>query len=206
MLLNQDPHQLDLWQWMCGMPKRVRAFCAFGKYHNIEVEDDVTAYVEYENGATGLFVTTTGEAPGTNRFEISANRGKLVIEDGKLTFWRLRVPERQFNAEYKSGFGEPECWKCEIPVRGKATEHRGITENWVQAILKGTPLLAPGIEGINGLQISNAMHLSAWTDNWVNIPVDEDLFYEKLQERIKTSTFQKTVSGKTLNVKGTFGS
>ncbi len=160
--------------------------------------------MEYENGATGLFVTTTGETPGTNRFEISANRGKLVVEDGKITFWRLRVPERQFNAEYKGGFGEPECWKCEIPVRGKALEHRGITQNWVQAILKGTPLLAPGIEGINGLQISNAMHLSAWTDDWVDIPVDEDLFYEKLQEKVKNSTFKKKTGSSTLNVDGTF--
>lgn len=204
VLLNQDPHQLDLWQWMCGVPTRVRAFCAFGKYHNIEVEDDVTAYVEYENGATGLFVTSTGETPGTNRFEISANRGKLVIEDNKLTFWRLRVTERQFNAEYKGGFGEPECWKCDIPIHGNATDHKGITSNWVQAILKGTPLLAPGIEGINGLQISNAMHLSAWTDAWVNIPVDEDLYYNKLQEVIKSSTFEKTSAGKTLDVKGTY--
>ncbi|HHY81964.1 MAG TPA: Gfo/Idh/MocA family oxidoreductase [Clostridiales bacterium] len=204
VLLNQDPHQLDLWQWMCGMPKRVRAFCAFGKYHNIEVEDDVTGYVEYENGATGLFVTSTGESPGTNRFEISADRGKLVIEDGKVTFWRLRVPERQFNAEYKGGFGEPECWKCEIPIWGKASEHRGITSNWVQAILKGTPLLAPGVEGINGLQISNAMHLSAWTDSWVDIPVDEELFYQKLQEKIKTSTFKKVAENRTFNIEGTF--
>lgn len=204
VLLNQDPHQLDLWQWTCGMPKRVRAFCAFGKYHNIEVEDDVTAYVEYENGATGVFVTSTGDAPGTNRFEISGDRGKIVIEDGKLVFWRLRIPERQFNREYKGGFGQPECWKCEVPIEGKETAHAGITSNWVQAILKGTPLLAPGIEGINGLQISNAMHLSAWTDDWVDIPVNEDLFYEELQKRIKGSTFKKTAENKTLDVKGTY--
>ena len=204
VLLNQDPHQLDLWQWMCGVPKRVRAFCSFGKYHDIEVEDDVTGYVEYENGATGLFVTSTGEAPGTNRFEISADRGKLVIENDKLTFWRLRVPERQFNAEYKGGFGSPECWKCDIPIYGEAKEHKGITENWVQSILRGTPLLAPGIEGINGLQISNAMHLSSWTDSWVDIPVDEDLFYDKLQERIAGSTNQKSSGNQTLEVKGTF--
>ncbi len=204
VLLNQDPHQLDIWQWVCGLPTRVRAFCAFGKYHNIEVEDDVTAYVEYENGATGLFVTSTGESPGTNRFEISANKGKAVIEDGKLTFWRLRTPEREFNETFKGGFGEPECWKCEIPVHGHAAEHRGITTNFVQAILKGTPLLAPGYEGIKGLQISNAMHLSAWTDSWVNIPVNEELYYEKLQERVKSSTFQKNAEAKTLDVKGTF--
>ncbi len=204
VLLNQDPHQLDLWQWICGMPVRVRAFCQFGKYHDIEVEDDVTAYVEYENGATGLFVTSTGEAPGTNRFEISADRGKVVVEDGKLTFWRLRVPERQFNREYKGGFGQPECWECQIPITGKVTEHAGITANWVDAIRNGAPLLAPGVEGIRGLEISNAMHLSAWTDGWVNLPIDEELFHQKLQTKIASSTFKKqTVPDRVLNVGGT---
>lgn len=203
VLLNQDPHQLDLWQWMCGMPKRVRAFMSFGKYHNIEVEDDVTAYVEYENGATGLFVTTTGEAPGTNRLEVSGDRGKVVIEDDKLTFWRLRVSERDFNREFKGGFGSPECWKCEIPTPGDNSQHIGIMNDWVNAILHGTKLIAPGVEGIKGLTISNAMHLSAWTDSWVDIPFDEDLFYEKLKERIDQSTFKKSVHNVTLDVSGT---
>ncbi|NYE08974.1 putative dehydrogenase [Bacillus niacini] len=205
VLANQDPHQLDLWQWTSGlMPKRVRAFCGFGKFHNIEVEDDVTAYVEYENGATGVFVTSTGDAPGTNRYEISGDRGKLVVEDGKLTFWRLRQSEREFNREYKGGFGEPECWKIDIPIKGVATQHKGITTNWVNAILHGTELLGPGVEGIKGLEISNAMHLSAWTDDWVDLPINEDLFYSKLQERIKTSTFKKEiVADRTLNIQGT---
>lgn len=204
VLANQDPHQLDLWQWTSGlMPKRVRAFCGFGKFHNIEVEDDVTAYVEYENGATGVFVTSTGDAPGTNRYEISGDRGKLVVEDGKLTFWRLRQSEREFNREYKGGFGEPECWKIDIPIKGEATQHKGITTNWVNAILHGTELLGPGVEGIKGLEISNAIHLSAWTDDWVDLPINEDLFYSKLQEKIKTSTFKKKiVADRTLNVQG----
>lgn len=204
VLLNQCPHNLDLWQWTCGMPKRVRAFMSFGKYHDIEVEDDVTAYVEYANGATGVFITCTADTPGTNRLEIMGDRGKIVIEDGKLTFWRLRTPERQFNKEYTGGFGEPECWKCEVPTNGVETAHVGIMTNWVSAILKGTPLLAPGIEGINGLLISNAMHLSAWTDSWIDIPMDDELFYEKLQEKIKTSTFKKEAGSKTLDVKGTY--
>ncbi|MFY9176777.1 MAG: Gfo/Idh/MocA family oxidoreductase [Caldicoprobacterales bacterium] len=205
VLLNQCPHNLDLWQWICGMPVRVRAFLGYGKFHDIEVEDDVTAYVEYSNGATGVFITSTGDAPGSNRFEITGDRGKLVAEDGKLTFWRLRVSERQFNREYTGGFGEPECWKCEIPITGKETAHQGITSNWINAIINGTPLLAPGQEGINGLTISNAMHLSSWTDDWVEIPFDEELFYEKLQDKIKNSTFNKKAIGdKVLDVEGTF--
>ncbi|TJY42421.1 Gfo/Idh/MocA family oxidoreductase [Cohnella pontilimi] len=192
VLLNQDPHQLDLWQWTTGlMPVRVRAFCSFGKNRNIEVEDDVTAYVEYANGATGVFVTSTGEAPGTNRFEVTGDRGKIVIEDDKLTFWRLRISEKEFNASYTGGFGEPECWKCEVPIEGKNTAHVGIMQNFVDAIRNGTPLEAPGEEGIKGLSISNAMHLSTWLDDWVEMPIDEDLYFQLLQEKIKDSKFRK---------------
>jgi predicted dehydrogenase len=208
VLINQDPHQLDLWQWTIGMmPTRVRAFCHFGKYRDIEVEDDVTAYVEYANGATGVFVTTTGEAPGTNRFEVTGDRGKIVIEDGKLTFWRLRVSEPEFNATFTGGFGAPECWKCDVPIHGESPEHMGITQNFVDAILHGKPLIAPGEEGIQGLTLSNAMHLSTWTDDWVDLPIDEELYYELLQERIRNSTFKKDAAGdKVLSVGGTFNS
>jgi predicted dehydrogenase len=183
VLLNQSPHQLDIWQWICGMPKRVMAFISYGKYHDIEVEDEVTAYVEYDSGATGVFITSTGETPGTNRFEITGDKGKIVIEDGKLDFYRLSMSERQFNSEYTGSFGQPDCVKHSVPISGKETSHKGIIVNWVDSILQGTPLLAPGIDGIKGLEISNAMYLSSWLGKWVDIPVDEDLFYENLHGR-----------------------
>lgn len=205
VLANQCPHNLDLWQWICGMPVRIRAFCGFGKYHDIEVEDDVTAYAEYENGATGVFITTTGESPGTNRMEITGDNGKVVMEEGRITFWRNRTPANVFNREWKGGFGSPETWKCEIPFRGGGEEHRGITRDWVRAIREGTPLIAPGVEGIRGVELANAMLLSAWMDGWVDIPVDENLYYEKLQERIRSSTMRKEgTGGATLSVEGTF--
>lgn len=210
VLINQDPHQLDLWQWAIGMmPIRVRAFCSFGKYRNIEVEDDVTAYVEYANGASGVFVTTTGEAPGTNRLEVTGDRGKIVIEDGHMTFWRLRELESEFNQRYKGGFGEPEHWKCDIPIMGKETGHLGIIENWIEAITKGTVLLAPGEEGIKGLSLSNAMYLSTWLDDWVTLPIDEELFLEQLQQRINSSTGEEkknlNSNSKAVDISKTFG-
>nr|WP_154893531.1 Gfo/Idh/MocA family oxidoreductase [Paenibacillus xylanexedens] len=195
VLINQDPHQLDLWQWTIGMmPVRMRAFCSFGKYRDIEVEDDVTAYVEYANGATGVFVTTTGEAPGTNRFEVNGDRGKIVIEDGQLTFWRLRESEPEFNKRFTGGFGQPECWKCEVPITGTESGHPGLIRNWIDAIRTGATLIAPGEEGIHGLTLSNAMLLSTWTDNWVELPIDEELFYEHLQERVASSNTKKDKS------------
>jgi predicted dehydrogenase len=196
VLINQCPHQLDLWQWICGMPVRVQAHMGFGRYHDIEVEDDVTAYVEYENGATGVFITSTADSPGTNRLEITGDMGKIIVEENKtITFFRNRVGERKFNAEFKDFWGMPECWKCEIPVEGASKGCKEITANWVDSILKGTKLIAPGVEGINGLTLSNAMHLSSWIGGrMIEIPFDEDLYYEKLKEKIASSTFKKTVA------------
>ena len=187
VLINQSPHQLDLWQWCCGMPERLRAFCYFGKYHDIEAEDDVTAFVEYPNGATGVFVTSTGDAPGSNRLEVSGEHGKVVVEEDRLTFWKLDLPEPQFRREHRTGPDQPGHTRIEVPVEGETTGHIGIMRNFVDAIAAGAELLAPGEEGIRGLSISNAMHLSAWLDDWVPVPPDEELYFGKLQERIAAS-------------------
>lgn len=191
VLLNQDPHQLDLWQWICSMPKRVRAFIGFGKYHNIEVEDDVTAYVEYENNATGVFITSTAEAPGTNRFEISLDKGKIVIEDEKVRVYKLAVNLKDYIKDTDKVFGAPDYEMSELEISKDNPQHKGILINFVNAILHNEPLIAPGKEGILGLTISNAMYLSQWTDSWVDIPFDEDLFYSELQKRVSSSVFTK---------------
>ncbi len=208
VLINQCPHQLDLWQWTIGMmPTRIRAFCQFGKHRNIEVENDVTAYAEYENGATGVFITATSEAPGTNRLEVSGDRGKIVIEDGRMTFWRLRESETAFNERNKEAFGSPEVWKIDIPSHGPSPEHAGILQNFTDAILNGAPLVAPGEEGIYGLTISNAMHLSTWLDGWVELPLDEALHESELNKRIAESTYQKPAAAsysKPADLTGTF--
>ena len=160
VLLNQCPHNLDLLQWICGMPMRVRAFCHEGKWHDIEVEDDVTAYLEYENGATGVFITSTADAPGTNRFEIVMEMGKLLCENGKLTLYRLKQNEREFCRTAKGGFDQPEYEIIEITCDGKNEEHVGVMKAFGGAILRSEPLVADGREGIKGLMIPNAMHLS----------------------------------------------
>ncbi len=180
VLLNQAPHNLDLWQWIFGMPKRIRAFCSFGKYHNIDVEDDVTIYGEYENGATATFISTTGEAPGTNRLEISGDLGKLVIEGKMLKWWKLDVPEREFCFTCEKGMAKPE--KTYEELTSDAPEgHPKVLETFASAILHGGELIADGREGLNSLSISNAAYLSAWTDTWAEIPTDEALFEEHLK-------------------------
>jgi predicted dehydrogenase len=184
VLLNQCPHNLDLLQWICGMPDRIRAFCHNGKWHTIEVEDDVTAYFEYPNGATGTFITSTGDAPGTNRFEISLEKGKLVCEEGKeLVLQELEVNEREFCKTARGGFDKPPMRETVVATDGSNEGHIGVLRAFLGKILHNTPLIAEGGEGIHGLTLSNAMHLSSWLDRTINLPMDENLFLEELNER-----------------------
>jgi predicted dehydrogenase len=187
VLLNQCPHNMDLLQWICGMPSKVQAFCHNGKWHDIEVEDDVTAYMEYPNGATGVFVTTTADAPGTNRFEITLEMGKLVCENDKLMIHKLAENERTFCKTAKGGFDTPECTVTEATTDGENEQHVGVLKAFAGKILHGTPLIAEGVEGIGGLTLSNAMHLSSWLKREVEIPFNEDLFLEELNKRRKES-------------------
>ena len=190
VLLNQAPHNLDLWQWIFGMPKRVRAFCEFGKYHNIDVEDDVTIYGEYENGATATFISTTGDVCGTNRMEITGDKGKIVIEQGKLCHWKLSVPEREFCFTSKEGFKAPESTYEEFtaPI---PEGHPEVLEAFAQSILNDSDMIAKGEEGLNSLSISNAAYLSTWTNDWAEIPTNEALFEKYLEERCRKEESSK---------------
>ena len=195
VLLNQCPHQLDLFQWFFGVPKSIRASAAFGKYHNIEVEDEVTAYLEYPNGATGVFVASTGEAPGTNRLEITAERGRLVYENGKIEFKRNEVPVSEFSATTDMRFGRPDIWNVDVPAApSNQYQHRDVIEDFANAILNDTQVMAPAPEGINALEIGNAMLLSALKDKTVELPMDSEEFAVELQKLISNSKFVKEAS------------
>ena len=203
VLLNQCPHQLDLLQWLCGLPVRVRAFCHEGKWHDIEVEDDVTAYLEFESGATGVFVTTTADAPGTNRLEVTGTKGKVVCEDGRLIFSRLKVDERLWCATCQEGFKAPECETFEVETDGQNPQHPAVLNAFAAHILRGEPLVADGREGIRGLTLSNAMHLSSWLGKPVDLPFDEALFRDMLQERARHSR-RKEETDITFSTEGTY--
>ncbi|MBE5786583.1 MAG: Gfo/Idh/MocA family oxidoreductase [Clostridiales bacterium] len=203
VLLNQCPHQLDLLQWLCGLPTKVHAFCHEGKWHDIEVEDDVTAYLEYENGATGVFITTTGDAPGTNRLEITGTKGKVVVEDDVLTFWRLKTDEREWCKTCSEGFRMPEYEKSIVETDGSSLQHVGVLNAFAANILRGEPLVADAREGIRGLMLSNAMHLSSWLGQAVTLPIDEQKFYELLMEKCKSSR-HKEETDITFNTEGSY--
>ena len=207
VLFNQCPHQLDLLQWVVGMmPVKMHSHCHFGKWHNIEVEDDVTSYMEFPNGATGVFVTTTADAPGTNRFEITGTRGRLVCEGNKLIFDKLAVDEREHCMGAK-GFAAPQCeYGIQVETDGKNEQHVGILNNFANAVLGIEPLFVQGIEGINGVQLMDSMMLSTWLGKEVALPIDDDLYLEELNKRIATGRTKESVADTVLDTAGTYGS
>jgi len=190
VLINQCPHQLDLYQWLFGLPAKVRAFCQFGRYHDIEVEDSVTAYLEHANGAGTVLITTTGEAPGTNRLEIAGERGKLVAEGGKLRFSRNEVPTDQHIRTATGIFSKPDVWEIEIPISGRGEQHVGIMKNFAGACLRGESLIAPAAEGLRSVELANAMLLSSAREKTITLPLPSDEYTHWLAEKIAGSRFR----------------
>ncbi|MSU56673.1 MAG: Gfo/Idh/MocA family oxidoreductase [Pedosphaera sp.] len=193
VLLNQCLHNLDTMQWLVGMPKRVRGFCQLGRFHQIEVEDSVTAYLEWANGATGVFVSSTGEAPGTNRFEIVGTRGTLVMENNKLSFTRNDADMIAFSRTAKQGFVKPDVWHVEIPFENATLPHSIIIQNFVNAILDGEPLIVPGAEGMSSVELANVMVYSSLIKETVELPMDGAAWEKKLNELIAESKVVKKV-------------
>jgi predicted dehydrogenase len=194
VLLNQCPHNLDLLQWIFGMPTKVRGFCQLGRHHRIEVEDEATAYLEYSDGATCVFTTSTGEAPGTNRLEVAGDRGRVVLEDGKMTFLRNEVPTREFSLATKEKFAAPPVWNISIPLpAGHGAQHLGILMNFTNAILHGEPLIAPASEGIHSVELANAILQSSLEERTISLPMDGEA-YRHLLEKLKLQSKEKNTT------------
>lgn len=195
VLANQAPHQIDLLQWICGMPCKVRAFLQYGSHRNISVEDDVTAYLEFPGGGSGVFISCTHDVLGSDRLEILCDKGKILVEGSKkATVKYLKESEAEMNAKMnfadakrlvKGGkladyyeeevFEFPDLW---------GIQHQQVLADFTDSILNHTPLIAPGAEGIRGLTLANMMYLSSWLGHEVEAPLDEELFIRELNKKI----------------------
>jgi predicted dehydrogenase len=157
------------------------------------VEDNVTVYLEWANGATGTFISSTGEAPGANRFEIVGSRGTLVLENNRLTFTRNLVDMLEFSRTSTQGFVKPESTVQEIPFQNSDVPHAIMMQNFVDAILDGKPLIAPGEEGVHSVELANAMVFSSLENETVSLPLNGAAWERKLNELIAGSTIKKKV-------------
>ena len=193
VLLNQCLHQLDALQWITGMPSKIRSHVGIGKYHDIEVEDDVVSYLEFPNGASGAFITSTGETPGSNRFEIAGTKGRVLLENDKLVLTRNEVASDEWSKTSKIGFQQPETTVEEIPIPGVENAHAMLMTNFVDAILDGKELIAPGESGIGSVELANVMVYSGLINETIDLPMDSAAWEAKLNDLIANSTHEKKV-------------
>jgi predicted dehydrogenase len=195
ILVNQCPHTLDMYQWLFGLPNKISAHAHIGKYHDIEVEDEVTAYFEHQGGMIGHLIISTAETPGTNRLEIVGENGKLVYENDKLEFHRNRQSMLAFSKETKLAFGRLENWPSVIPIaKNEPTGHHVVAQKFFNRIISGQgELVANGNEGLNSVIIANGIMLSSFNEAAVKVPIDADAYEAKLKELIAGSKFVKTV-------------
>lgn len=196
VLINQCPHNLDLYQWLVGMPTRVHGFVSFGKHHQIEVEDEVTACFEHENGMVGHFITTTGESPGTNRLEIVGERGKLVYEQGELLFFRNQWSSIKQIQESEQGFQKVPYERERIDYEHHGTNgHEFVISNFADAILNEAELIAPAAEGLHSIMLNNSIILSAQKQRSLDLPIDGDEYVRLIQQYIVEAAKLKQSKG-----------
>jgi len=182
VLVNQCPHNLDLYQWFFGMPSAIRGFASAGKYHDIEVEDEVTAYLQHENGMVGHFITTTAESPGTNRLEVVGEQGKLVFENDTIELLRNRRSMLDFLNNEKKSFAKVEAWSCQVPYRHHGEGgHRIVIERFLAAVRGDDTPVAEGAEGIESVVLANAIMQSAFSGAMIELPMDEHAYSAKLE-------------------------
>ena len=191
VLLNQCPHNLDLFQWLFGMPQRVTGFLGFGRYHQIEVEDDATLFFQYDDGKNATFITSTGEAPGVNRLEVIADRGVVTVEENNIVWNKNEVDSSKFSADSMSGFSKPEAAIVNIPIKDRGGQHIEIMQNFINSIREGEELISPAMEGINSVELANASLLSAWEGQTIALPMDASKYASILKDKGDNSTFQK---------------
>jgi predicted dehydrogenase len=191
VLLNQCPHNLDLFQWLFGMPQRVTGFLGFGRYHQIEVEDDATLLFQYDDGKNATFITSTGETPGVNRLEVIADQGVVTVEENNILWNKNEVASSEFSANSMSGFSKPETSTVNIPIESRGGQHIEIIQNFINSIREGEELISPAMEGINSVELANASLLSAWEGKTIELPIDASKYSSILKEKGDNSTFQK---------------
>lgn len=199
LLVNQAIHNLDVFQWICGLPNKIHAFCEFGKYHAIEVEDEVTAFMRYPSGATGMFIGSTGEAPGVNRFDIIGDKGALMFNSGSLTLCTNNASTTEFNRQTDDMFGMPKSDHHSVDVEGTVNQHATVMNNFVAAIIQNEELIAPAAEGLASLDIANAMLLSTWKNTEISLPLNRNEYHQYLNEKIANSSL-RTKSSRKANV------
>jgi predicted dehydrogenase len=183
LLVNQAPHLFDTLVWLFGAPRRALGVCRFGRFHEIEVEDDVTAHFDFASGMSALVIAGTGEAPGTSRLEVSADRGRAVLEGNEATVHRNRESASGYRRREASGRPRADVERVVFPQEGRTGLL--LLQNFVAAIRGEARLLAPAEQAKHAVELANAVLWSCLSERPIDLPLDGAGFrrvFEQLQK------------------------
>ena len=178
MMVNQNPHYLDMWNWFFGLPDRVYAAMEFGRYNDFLVDDAIDLQLYYDNGFHGTFISATGEAPGVNRLEIWGSKGRLTLEGNKITFAENEMSVEEFGAVNKEKFAKIPYTVSEEVLDQQVNPYAIIMENFARHLLSDEPLLTTGWDGLRQVQLANAIYVSGWEERKVPVPVAEERYLD----------------------------
>ena len=192
LMINQNPHYVDMWNWFFGLPDRVYADMEFGRYNDFLVDDAVDIQFSYDSGFHGTMISATGEAPGVNRLEIWGSRGRLTVEEtARLFFDENAMSTEEFGLVNTEKFAGIPHTQREIQLEETENLYVQILRNFGQHLLDGVPLIAEGIDGLRQVQLANAVYLSGWEGRKVALPVDNGAYLKGLSDRQETECNRK---------------
>ncbi len=193
-LINQSIHNLDILAWAFDMPKSIKAWCKYGKYHDIEVEDEVICHMDLGEGTSLSFITSTGEYTGVNRLEIAGDKAFVVAENGELKITKFKgVSLSEFTRNTDQPFSSPESELIVETFEGNGAQHMGVITNFVRALEGKEELDYKLSEGIKSLELANAMLMSSWTNSEVAMPLDHNAYKAELGKHLENSKLREEV-------------
>lgn len=189
LLINQSQHYLDLWLWLLGMPDAVYADLSFGRYAPITVDDAVDMQLLYNNGLHGTFISSTGEAPGTNRLEIWGEKGRLCVEctdfGGRVILDENEISTTRFAEENTDIYAQLPHHTREFPVQENPELYQTVLRGFCDHLRKGAPMIADGTDGLRAVELTNAAYVSGWMERKVRLPLDDTVFEELLHKKME---------------------
>lgn len=179
LLMNQCVHQLDILQWLVGVPEKVFAKCRTVN-RKITVENDVQAILTYPEGYSCVFQASGHELKGVNRLEIACEKGSITIGKRSMTVNYLQKSESEVNETTTKGYGNTSAKKKHyryglfrlIKEALRGGQQANVLDAFSASLAGAKRPLATGAEGMKALSVINAIYLSASKGREVTLPLD----------------------------------
>lgn len=156
VLIMNCVHDIDAMRWATGLEAE-RVFAEHGTFATpgIEVEDYITAVIQYRGGAVGVIEAGSHVPGGAGPTGNGGNRmigteGQMVFDGGKLHVY----------TERQAGHGAEAGKWTEIGCKQERDPRTLLIQDYAQALLAGDPPPIPDDAGLEAMRIISAAYQS----------------------------------------------